>query len=184
MSARDIIYGMSIVDDIVYKFPCTCKKCGDTRDRAPVPPDFACRCEACGAVAWKPSPKQKAFILGYAGNGSDAARRAGYKGNMRVMSTAAARLMKDNGIVAAIKNKDAKKEDERLLTRNERLLFWQKMMNNAKQERDQIAASKLLGQAHGDFLTRVDLSAEIAVTHRTDDEVFERVAKLLGLGGK
>lgn len=108
--------------------------------------------------------KQRLFVEAYLGvskgNGTDAARKAGYKGNDNTLHTVAQENLRKPAIAAAIQEKlNAKATimgaDEvlELLTSTARGDFYEK--------REQLKALELLGKYHKLFTEKVEHSGEI-----------------------
>lgn len=76
------------------------------------------------------TPRQKRFVEFYCGNGTDAARQAGYKGSDNVLGKAAYELLRNPKIVAAIKERGEKEFEEKIASRKERQAFWSAILRN------------------------------------------------------
>lgn len=109
--------------------------------------------------------KQQAFVDAYVGNGTSAARAAGYAGDDATLATTASRLLKNAEVAAAIQRRNAvvtqtKAEVAaaagRIATRVERQAFWTEVMCDTKADiRDRLKASELLGKSEADFTENV-----------------------------
>lgn len=101
----------------------------------------------------------------YDGNGTAAARLAGYTGNDNVLSVQAARLLRDARVVEALREREASRRPhsplgQHIATRAERQAFWTKVMLDVDAELAQrLKASELLGKSEGDFLERLEVGA-------------------------
>ena len=128
--------------------------------------------------------KQQRFADFYAGNGLEAAKKAGYSGSRQVLSNIAGANLKKPKIAAIIKARDeklqkklAKKAEEegirrefRIATRKERQDFWTRVMEGKEKETivtpsgktvkkdpkmsDRLKAAELLGKSQADFIDR------------------------------
>lgn len=107
------------------------------------------------------TPKQQAFVDAYAGNGTSAARAAGYAGDDATLATTASRLLKKAEVRAALDKRVAVVEQAkadvvaaagRIATRVERQAFWTQVMCDVKADlRERLKASELLGRSFADF---------------------------------
>lgn len=95
-----------------------------------------------------------------AGNGTESARRAGYKGTPNALGVQANALLRNPKVRAMIDERV--KADKRVLTREELQQFWTETVKDVGLEmRDRLSASKLLGQSRGEFIARVELDANV-----------------------
>ena len=114
--------------------------------------------------------KQLKFIEVYAGNGTDAARLAGYKGTDESLAAIASRLLRLVNVTDAIKSREAKRTSKLIANREERQQFWTKMMRAEEiPEKWRLEASKLLGMSEADFTEKH--------VHSFSDDLAERMAK-------
>lgn len=103
----------------------------------------------------KLSLKQKLFIENYEGNGTDAARKAGYKGSESVLGQVAYENLRKPEIQKEIKQKQNKQLEPLIADRTDRQKFWTQIMSDVTVElRDRLKASELLAKAGGDFLPK------------------------------
>lgn len=65
------------------------------------------------------TPKQRAFVAAYAGNATEAARKAGYTGTDLTVGAVACRLLKKPEVAAAIAARETKRHDGLIATREE-----------------------------------------------------------------
>ena len=107
--------------------------------------------------------KQKRFIEFYNGNGVDAARKAGYKGNDNTLQAVAKENLLKPLIKEAIEKREAKFLNRGIKNREERQKFWSDMMDDAKQDRDKLKASELLGRSNSDFTEKIEHSGDINI---------------------
>ena len=100
--------------------------------------------------------KQRAFIQHYTGNATEAALKAGY--NQDSAYSQGQRLLKNVEIQKALREREAKRFNPAIATREKRFEFWTRIMNDPdEQTKDRLKASELLGKAEGDFLERVEV---------------------------
>lgn len=141
-------------------------------------------------------PKQQAFVEAYAGNGTDAARIAGYKGNSNTLASVAKENLRKPHIWAAIQAREQTRADSRIATREERQAFWSsvlrddvtqeipdgdevKIVKDPQQMKDRLKAAELLGKSEGDFIDRTELSGPeggaIVTRESVVQELFDAV---------
>lgn len=124
--------------------------------------------------------KQQKFIDLYEGNGTRAAKEAGYSGDENALGVIASGLLRNIKISDAIKKRqskspDTKEHSKRIASREDRQAFWTKIMDNDKSEmRDRLKASELLGRSNADFTDRVEVSGDL----------YEKVAEARKRAGK
>lgn len=101
----------------------------------------------------KLTTKQKLFIASYSGNGTEAARLAGYKHPRQ----AAAENMSKIVIRDAIQERETARLNKLIGDRRERQIFWTGIMRDESESiKNRLLASRLLAQSEGDFLIRYD----------------------------
>lgn len=100
--------------------------------------------------------RQVKFIEAFTGNGTRAARLAGYRGSDNVLAQAARENLRNPQIAEAIKNRQSQENSPLIASRQDRQAFWTAEMRNPTAEmRDRLRASELLGKSEGDFIDRV-----------------------------
>lgn len=110
-------------------------------------------------MADKFTERQAKFIELYEGNGTQAAKDAGYKGSDNALGKTAHDLLRNPKIAEAIKNRQKKVLDGIIATREERQIWWTAIMMNEKKEmKDRIKASELLGKSEADFTEKLDVN--------------------------
>lgn len=114
------------------------------------------------------NPRQQAFVDAYTGNGTAAARAAGYEGDDATLAVTANRLLKNAKVKEAL---DARRRTAeataasvtatagRIATRLERQSFWTEVMlgvgaGMGAEMKDRLKAAELLGKSEGDFIER------------------------------
>lgn len=103
----------------------------------------------------KLTTKQKMFVELYSGNGTEAARQAGYSGNNATLAQIASENLKNPVIRDSINLRMDEKVVGIVADRTERMLFWTSIMKgNDFEIRDRLKASELLAKVDGDFLDR------------------------------
>ena len=113
----------------------------------------------------KLTTKQQRFVEYYDGNGVEAARKAGYKGNDHALRTIAYENMTKPDIVSAIDAREKKTEAKGIGTREARQKFWTDTMNDPEADmKDRLKASELLGRSFADFTDKVKTDGNINVT--------------------
>jgi len=99
--------------------------------------------------------KQQAFVEAYAGNATDAARRAGYTGTDHALEVTGSRLLRNAEVTAAIASRQAPAKAARIATRAERQEFWTSVAFDESQKMsDRLRAAELLGKSNADFIER------------------------------
>ena len=110
------------------------------------------------AAAKKPrglTPRQAKFALIYDGNGTDAARKAGYRGSEDVLGKTAHDLLRNPKVKKAIESRQTKETAPLIASREERQKFWTTTMNSKKTSmKDRLKASELLGRSEADFVEK------------------------------
>lgn len=88
-----------------------------------------------------------------AGNGTEAARLAGYKGSYATLATVANENLNKPEVIAAMEARIA--DDPAVADREERQQFWTAAMREKQVEmKDRLKASELLGKSQADFVDR------------------------------
>lgn len=126
------------------------------------------------------TPKQKKFIEVYAGNGTEAARLAGYAGDDNALGVAAHYNLSNPKIVEAIQAREKAKIRPLIASREKRQEFWTLvMLDSGEDMRNRLKASELLGRSEADFTDKLDMSGEMDRPLRdlTDAELLERLKK-------
>lgn len=99
--------------------------------------------------------KQQAFVDAYAGNGTEAARIAGYKGSDNTLAQVARENLTKPHIKKAIQERDKPAQKKRIADREERQSFWSTVMKSKKESmKDRLKASELLGKSQADFIQK------------------------------
>ena len=98
--------------------------------------------------------KQKAFVAAYRGNAAEAARIAGY--SPKWADRQGHTLIEKNGeIAAAIREREEKRVNSLILSREERQIFWSNVVRDPDEDmKNRLKASELLGRSEGDYLER------------------------------
>lgn len=109
------------------------------------------------------TPKQKAFAEFYAqsGNGTDAARKAGYAQPQVECS----RLLEIDSVVEYLATLTQDATDNRIATAVERQIFLTEVIRGTIQDEaklsERLKACELLGRMQGDFIERVQHSGQL-----------------------
>lgn len=102
------------------------------------------------------NPKQSAFVEAYAGDGVEAARKAGYTGSPETLAVTASKLLRVPKVAEAIAKRRQAKTARLIASREERQEFWTLVMKDAGEEmRERLKASELLGRSEADFIERI-----------------------------
>lgn len=111
----------------------------------------------------KLTEKQRRFVDAYqgeaAGNATQAAKLAGYKGNDNTVSSIATENLQKPAIIQALA--ELRKSCPLIATREDRQRFWTNVMIGREADadmRDRLKAAELLGRSQADFINRVETS--------------------------
>lgn len=109
--------------------------------------------------------KQRAFVDAYAGNATEAAIKAGY--SEKTARSMGQQLLTKIDISNAIHEREEKRRNALIATREQRQAFWTRVMNDdAVDWKNRLRASELLGKSESDFKDRVEVQQQEAVTFR------------------
>lgn len=123
----------------------------------------------------KLSAKQRKFAEVYAGNATDAARKAGYTGDDSTLGVTGGRLLRNARIAALIRGREAKELKPHIADRQERQAFWTSVMRGEGTARvdeegnayddmhARLRASELLGKSNADFTEKVEHSGSLTL---------------------
>jgi len=101
--------------------------------------------------------KQQAFVEAYAGNATDAARKAGYTGNDKTLGVTGSRLLANARVAAAINSRAAPARTSRVMEREELQAFWSDIVRDHEESmQNRLHAGDSLAKSHGMFLTKVE----------------------------
>lgn len=104
--------------------------------------------------------KQRAFVAAYSGNATEAARAAGY--SEKTARVQGSQLLTNPDIVAAIREREAKRDNKRVATREDRQAFWTETMRDQGAELNaRLKASELLGKSEADFTDNLKHSGAV-----------------------
>lgn len=118
----------------------------------------------------KLTTKQQRFVDFYDGNATDAARKAGYKGNANTLGQVGDENLKKPKIAKAITERESKRNGKLIATRQERQEFWTKnMRDEAIEFKDRHKASELLGRSFADFVERKEITGNITLEERLSE---------------
>lgn len=108
------------------------------------------------------TPKQKAFIAAYAGNATEAARVAGYRGSDKVLGQTGHHLLKNREIAEAIAKRQEKREEKLVADRAEVETQLTAFFRNEKLGvRERLQALNLFSKMQGFNLTKVVLEGRV-----------------------
>lgn len=101
--------------------------------------------------------KQQIFADVYDGNGTEACRKAGYKGNDNVLGVQAKNNLKIPKILEIIQKRHLDANAGYIADRETRQSFWSTVMMDADQDMPvRLKASEILGKSCGDFITKLE----------------------------
>jgi phage terminase small subunit len=99
--------------------------------------------------------KQTRFVAAFSGNGTRAAREAGYIGDNDQLASTASTLLKIPKVRAAISTRNGSKLGAAIMTRQQRQEWWSRVMRDESADMtDRLAAARDLGRSEGDFVER------------------------------
>lgn len=116
--------------------------------------------------------RQQAFVDAYQGNGTLAAKAAGYQGSPQTLAETASRLLKHAKVRQALEHRrlsvEARAADavaaQRIATRTERQAFWtQVMLDVSAKMADRLKAAELLGRSEADFTENLKVDARVTL---------------------
>ncbi|MPM73167.1 hypothetical protein SDC9_120143 [bioreactor metagenome] len=97
--------------------------------------------------------KQMAFVAAFHGNASEAARMAGY--SARTAKAIGFELLTKPDIADAIREREEKRVNSLILSREERQIFWSNVVRDPDEDmKNRLKASELLGRSEADFLEK------------------------------
>ncbi len=112
-------------------------------------------------MARKLTIKQVRFVEFYNGNGYEAAKRAGYKGNYETLSVVASENLKKPYILEALGKREKKRNASGILSVTEIQEKWSKIIRGTNKDKefdskDIMKAMHDLTKSHGGFLDRIE----------------------------
>jgi phage terminase small subunit len=115
--------------------------------------------------------RERRFVEAYmgqaAGNGTEAAKLAGYKGTAKVLAVQGTRLLSKANVQAAIDERAA--SDPQIADRTARQRLWSDIAfgrgpYNEAALKDRLKASELLGKSQADFVERHEHAGAVVMT--------------------
>ena len=132
-------------------------------------------------------PKQKAWADLYAksGNGTQAAREAGYKGNDATLKEVGRENLLKPALAAYLSTLTSPGTNSRIADATERQEFWSSVIRDKDEVMAmRLKASELLGKRQGDFVDRLALTGadggavKIGVEHSLEGKTLEELAAI------
>ncbi len=112
----------------------------------------------------KLTPKQERFVKFYVGNGTEAARKAGYSGSDDALGREANRLLSNAKIASLIRVRQEKENIPHILSRQDRQIFWSKVMADPEEDmKHRLKASEYLAKSECDFAIKLEHSGKITL---------------------
>ncbi len=120
----------------------------------------------------KLTPKQQAFVDAYDGNGTAAARAAGYSGSDATLAQVASENLRKPEVLAAIQARSQVSSQVRrdiakathIASRAERQAFWtQVMIDGSQKMSDRLKAAELLGRSEADFTEKLMVQGKLTL---------------------
>lgn len=128
----------------------------------------------------KLNSRQRKFVEVYDGNGTEAARLAGYSGDDATLRSIASENLTKPNIAEAIKARESKELAPLIATRAQRQNFWTQIMNSSEEIGYRLKASELLGRSQADFTLNIEHSGSIKTDALSDEELDLKIKKLIG----
>lgn len=114
----------------------------------------------------------------YAGNATDAARKAGYTGSDAVLGVTGHNLLKNPKVSAAIKARQAEPRALRIATREERQAFWtETLLDKSQRMADRLKAAELLGRSEADFTEKLIVKGELTLAQLVEQATAKDPSK-------
>ena len=108
-------------------------------------------------MAGKLTAKQQRFVDAYDGNATKAAIAAGY--SEKTAYSAGQRMLKNVEILTAIQERENRRIQPLIMTREERQTMWSEIARDkGERTQDRLKASELLGKSEADFVERQEIS--------------------------
>ena len=108
-------------------------------------------------MAGKLTAKQQRFVDAYDGNATKAAIAAGY--SEKTAYSAGQRLLKNDEILTAIQERENRRIQPLIMTREERQTMWSEIARDkGERTQDRLKASERLGKSEADFVERQEIS--------------------------
>lgn len=128
----------------------------------------------------KLSIKQQRFVDAYTGNGTDAARKAGYKGNDNTLCSVGKENLRKPHILRAIRQREDQRKKNLIATREERQQFWTAVLRDEigdepQDIKDRLRAAELLGKSEGDFIDRKEITGANGGPIETKQQIIENL---------
>lgn len=110
----------------------------------------------------KLTSKQLKFIAAYDGNGTKAARLAGYKGNDKTLAEVAKENLRKPLIASEIKKRQIAEATPLIASRQQRQAFWTEVQGDETLPMMvRLRASELLGKSEADFTEKTQISGSL-----------------------
>lgn len=101
--------------------------------------------------------KQRRFVEVYDGNGTAAAREAGYAGDDHTLANVARNLLRNAEILEAIRARENAELSPLIASRLERQAFWTSIMRDEEKGlQERLRAAELLGKSEADFTEKLE----------------------------
>jgi phage terminase small subunit len=118
--------------------------------------------------------KQQAFVDCYTGNGTEAAREAGYTGDDNTLCHMGKQNLRLPHILRAIRARQLERLDGPIMTREQRQKLWTDMALNAPHVKDRLQAARLLGMSECDFITKTEVTYPDQIQYTEEEKTALR----------
>lgn len=108
--------------------------------------------------------RQQKFIKAFAGNATEACRKAGYWGDDATLATQGWRLLRNAEVRAAIDAREEGAFAPIVLTREERQEAWSRIASDPREKTaDRLKALEMLGRSQADFTEKLEVKGELTL---------------------
>lgn len=115
------------------------------------------------------NPRQLAFVEHYLAdpNATQAAKKAGYRGNDAVLASTGCVLLRNPKVVALLKGRSQKASDKRIATADQIRALWSEAMQDPNLEwQHRLKASELLAKTEAMFVEKSKVEGKLDITIR------------------
>lgn len=108
--------------------------------------------------------KQRKFAEVFSGNGTKAAREAGYRGDDKTLAVTAAELLRNPKVAEIIRTREEREVRPMVMSRQQRQELWSEIARDKKEDTAQrLKASELLGKSEADFVDRLKHEGDVHI---------------------
>jgi phage terminase small subunit len=119
--------------------------------------------------------KQRLFVQCYAGNGLDAAKKAGYRGSEGTLAAIASQNLNKLNVMQAIRERADKEAIPKIKSRHDLQKFWSDVVESPETDmKDRLKASELLGKSEALFTDNLRVDVTMELKKLSDEELDAR----------